>query len=604
MSIGQFYSNHLKRKLFNKILVIYLSITVVTLIAAAFAVYKYYEQAATRDHINANKEVLDYMSMYMNQQYEGMQLAVQQIYSDASLSQDVATFLSRDYETYLKYRLDHYAESGSFVPRTFETFFKSYMDQHAGVKNILLSSFEQNFILIKSRTRMFYTNVTSPYDPHGIFDNASRNQWLSRDNNAFLWDERREDKDIFTISRELRDPISLKGIGMLMVDFDTEGITNWIASRRDSRSGQHLALKPNGEVLYDSLGQYTGQYYPHISKLNSDNWTMLDEPSRVNLNAANSSGLILVGITPKSEIDKELSLVRDWIFVITLTLIIAATLITYGFILRFSKEIKVILHAMKRLQEGDLTTRIVLHREDELQLIANNFNYMCERLEQYIEKVYISEIMQKKADLVAFQAQINPHFLYNTLEVIRMRAISQGARDVGQMTYILSTLFRNIVKKKMIVTLEDEIEYCQLYLELFQIRHDDKLQVETVLSKPSMNCMIVKLLIQPVIENYIVHGFEPDRSDNLIRIEVSESDGQIYITIRDNGVGIAPEKLEELRQMLHVNESIEEMPSSIGIYNVNARIKKYYGTTYGMTIDSEVGIGTTVQITIPAIRGQ
>ncbi|MNV48346.1 Sensor histidine kinase YpdA [compost metagenome] len=257
---------------------------------------------------------------------------------------------------------------------------------------------------------------------------------------------------------------------------------------------------------------------------------------------------------------------------------------------------------MKRLQEGDLSTRIHLNREDELQLIANNFNYMCERLELYINKVYISEITQKNAELVALQSQINPHFLYNTLEAIRMRAISQGAKDVGQMIYILSTLFRTMIKKSMVVTIADEIEYCNLYLELFQIRHKDKLQIESRISPVAMNCSIVKLLIQPVIENYIVHGFRPERFDNLIRIEVTEADERIQIVIRDNGNGIIPSKLTELQKTLQVSMRMDAPPSSLGLCNVNERIKLYYGIEYGLSIASEIGVGTTVIMNIPVVR--
>lgn len=118
----------------------------------------------------------------------------------------------------------------------------------------------------------------------------------------------------------------------------------------------------------------------------------------------------MAGIIQKSQVNNEMKTVRTWIIGITTALIITAMSFTYGIILRFSKKVKIIIKSMKRLQEGDLSTRIHLNREDELQLIANNFNYMCERLELYINKVYISELTQKNAELVALQSQINPHF--------------------------------------------------------------------------------------------------------------------------------------------------------------------------------------------------
>ncbi|WP_052676072.1 sensor histidine kinase [Paenibacillus sp. IHBB 10380] len=601
MNIRKFYHNHLQRKLFNKILAIYSVIIMITLIAASFTVYKYYEQAITRQQVDANREVLDYVSLYMNQQYESTQLAIQQIYSDASLSEDLTHFLQQDYEAYLTYRLNRYVESGSFIPRTFDTFFKTYLDQQKGVQNIILYSTEKKFYYVyNNRTRQFYTsNINIPEQKVPIPNNG----WLSRDNNSFLTDVRADNKNLYTMTREIKDPISMKTIGVLIIDFDSEFISKWIGPKCAEQNGQLLVLTPDGDVIYDSMKRYIGQHYPYMEDLYSADWAALEEPSKVNLNTTNSSGLIIAGIIPRSQIHKDISVVQNWIIGITVALIITAMVVTYGFILRFSKKVKIIIKAMKRLQEGDLTARIHLHREDELQLIANNFNYICERLELYINKVYVSEIMQKNAELVAFQSQINPHFLYNTLEAIRMRAISQGAKDVGQMIYILSTLFRSIVKKGMIVTLADEIEYCKSYLELFQIRHENRLQIESQVSDIVMNCSIVKLLIQPIIENYIVHGFQPDLSDNLIRIEVVESDGTIQIIVSDNGIGIIPSKLAELQEMLQASMQMDEPPSSVGLCNVNERIKIYYGAEYGLTVDSEVDKGTTVIMNIPAVRG-
>ncbi|MEK3864653.1 sensor histidine kinase [Paenibacillus sp. FSL H7-0716] len=600
MNVKKFYQNHLQKKLFNKILAIYSSIIIITLIASSITVYKYYEQTITRQHVDANREVLDYVSLYMNQQYESIQVAIQQIYSDASVSEDLSYFLQHDYEDYLKYRLDQYADIGSSVPHTFDTYFKTYLNQKNGIYDVILYSTKKEFYyLYKNNTRQFYLS-----DMDGSKQKLSlpKNGWVSHETKLVLKEIREDNNNLYTMTREIKDPITLKTIGMLIVDFDAELISKWLGTKVAENNGQLLVLTPSGDVIYDSLGRYMGQRYPHIDALHADGWTTLDGISKVNLNTTNSSGLIMAGIIQKSQVNNEMKTVRTWIIGITTALIITAMSFTYGIILRFSKKVKIIIKSMKRLQEGDLSTRIHLNREDELQLIANNFNYMCERLELYINKVYISELTQKNAELVALQSQINPHFLYNTLEAIRMRAITQGAKDVGQMIYILSTLFRTMIKKSMVVTISDEIEYCNLYLELFQIRHKDRLQIISQISPVAMNCSIVKLLIQPVIENYIVHGFRPDRFGNLIRIEVTESGGEIQIAISDNGNGITPSKLTELQQMLQVSMRMDEPPSSVGLCNVNERIKLYYGTEYGLTIASEVNKGTIVIMNIPVVR--
>ncbi|WP_196220334.1 sensor histidine kinase [Paenibacillus larvae] len=221
----------------------------------------------------------------------------------------------------------------------------------------------------------------------------------------------------------------------------------------------------------------------------------------------------------------------------------------------------------------------------------------------YIDRVYRSELKQKDTELIAFQSQINPHFLYNTLEAIRMRALSQGARDVGDMIYILATLFRNSVKKKTIVTMEDEIQHCKIYLDLFRIRYQNRLDYDIDIPDELLQYRLIKLLIQPVIENYVVHGFLPERDDNLIRISAGLYDDAIQIEVRDNGSGIEPNRLRQLRKgLLEADHSRNGEPASIGLRNVHERIQIFYGIQYGVDIDSMIGEGTSVTITIPAVR--
>ena len=258
---------------------------------------------------------------------------------------------------------------------------------------------------------------------------------------------------------------------------------------------------------------------------------------------------------------------------------------------------------MNRIGEGDLSTRIQMSGEDELQQISRRFNDMGDRLEQYIDKMYTSEIKQKNAELVALQSQINPHFLYNTLESIRMKAYFVGAKEVGQMIYSLSVMFKNMVKKSTMVTVEEEIDMCSVYLDLFRIRYEGRLETEIEVDPEIQSLSIIKLLVQPIVENYIVHGFRPLEDNNKISVRAHGAEDRVVITVSDNGTGIPEDKLIQIRQTLDkVLQPPDKGYRSIGLMNVHERIVLNYGSDYGVTIRSTEGQGTEVRMEIPKLR--
>ena len=253
------------------------------------------------------------------------------------------------------------------------------------------------------------------------------------------------------------------------------------------------------------------------------------------------------------------------------------------------------------MKYGNLSARIDDTRDDELGQISHSFNDMLDELNLYIERVYKAEIKQKETELVALQARINPHFLYNTLEVIRMRAISQGARDVGEMIYSLSVLFKSLVQQKKNYTLKDEMEACRLYLELFRIRYKDIFTYTIQLDPVHNQHPVVKLSLQPIIENYVVHGIQTERSDNKLSIVVEEIGDVLQVEVRDNGKGIDPARLAEIREEL---DRPEESGQMFGLRSVHSRLRYLYGPEFGMTIESTLGEGTLIRVRYPHTEGQ
>lgn len=570
-------------------------------------VYEYQAQRSIREETDANLKTAHVLSLYLSRQYENLQTTIQQVYADASLSDELMYFLTHSYESYLGYRLDNFSKSGEQRMNTFTATFKSYLEQEKGAVSLSIFSYPKNFYLSISRDNQQLSYETASEVP--------LTQWIAM-RRGHAWDTMpvelkipsslRPGTRLYSYARELQDPWTLQRIGMLTVDYDPYQITNWLNSRAPVVNGRVLVLTAQGRVIYDSENTYFGKIYPYRANLeNNKEWTQLEELSKVNVLNIGNAGLSVVGIVSKSSIEKSTGSLRTGLILVTFIFIAASVMITTSIIRKYSKKIQRIIRSMSRIGDGDLTTRIQMPGEDELKQISQRFNSMCESLEQHIDRVYTSEIKQKNAELVALQSQINPHFLYNTLESIRMKAYDKGAKDVGQMIYSLSVMFRNMVKKSTIVTIEEEMEMISIYLDLFRFRYEGRLETEVNMDPEVSSCQIIKLLIQPIVENYIVHGFRAHEEDNRISVIAAGAGDHITITVSDNGWGIPPDKLKDIQANLAVSVnsgSSHEPEQHIGILNVHERLRMNYGDAYGVSIQSQENHGTEVIITLPVLK--
>ncbi|KWX69854.1 cache domain-containing sensor histidine kinase [Paenibacillus jilunlii] len=603
--IRTFYQNHLKKKMFNKILLLYSMVMVLLFISVSVLAYRYYEQRLVREQMDASLQELDIISISLNQQNERMYAAVKQIYTDAMIGDDLKYFLTHEYENFLNWRLNQYANSYRTERNTFDYHLRLLLKEEPSISNIVLYSSDQDFYYLLNRETQHFYNQPKLSEAHQDWFKQFRNEpWQYMGNDPLFVGKAAGEATPYSYVNVLKDPVTLKEYGAMLFELNTGRIKKLLQEKMNRPSSRIMLIASQGQVIFDSQGHYNNTTYPYWKQMSKQgDWVQLEERSKVQLLNIGNTGLVAAAIIPESRIVQSLQTLRFTLTGIVILCIIISIAVTFTVIRRYSKKIHRIVVYMRRWQDGDLSKRIQMEGEDELQQISQSFNNMCDRLESYIQTVYISEIKQKNAQLVALQAQINPHFLYNTLESIRMKAISSGARDAGQMIYILATMFRHLIKKQTHVTLAEEIELCGMYLALIQYRYENKLQVETNIEMQVAGSIVVKLLIQPVIENYIVHGFRANDDDNRISITAAEQERHIIIRVKDNGKGIGQEKLTELSKAL---QSEGEAPSlsndSLGLKNVHERIRLNYGSQFGISVISEQDKGCEVIIEIPFTR--
>lgn len=576
-----FYREHFRKKLFNKILMIYSIITILSLATLSGFVYTYLLNAQVEKESNLSKQILTTINKDLDVKYAISQEIVQQIYESNTMHVEVNSFLRNSFSQYLDDRLVQFSNT-SIRTRDITSFMRMQQKNNPDIRSISLYSAKKNFLYVLTKTDQHYYQIDTDLQ-------AALSQYILTE------------RSITTISN-ITSLNALENVGSLIIEYNSDSIYRSFENNAINMKGDVVVLTPEGKVIFDSSGRHYGKSYPYTAQLSSaSSVAQFEEESYVNLQTTNRFGFWIAGIIPKSEIKDDLTGLRNILLLMTSICIIGAMSLTYFTIIHFSRRTRVIVKAMKRLQDGDLSIRIPMEKEDELSQISKRFNQMCEDLTLYIDQVYKSEIRQKHAELVALQAQINPHFLYNTLEAIRMRALSKKADDVGEMIYLLATMFRYSVKSHTLVMLSEEMEYCTLYLELFKIRYLKNFNYEVDIEPQLLNIPTLKLSIQPIIENYIVHGLVMSRTDNYIWIHADLEGDDLLITIRDNGSGINSEKLEKLR--LRLMEPPLQPSHSIGLINVNERIKLTFGSKYGLHVESEPSGGASITIKIPANKG-
>jgi len=270
-----------------------------------------------------------------------------------------------------------------------------------------------------------------------------------------------------------------------------------------------------------------------------------------------------------------------------------------------SKPIRELRKMTASVAEGNLDVRVENPNLDEVAALGNSFNIMIEKIKELIERSKSEQENLKKSELKALQAQINPHFLYNTLDTIVWMAEANNTEQVIEIVKAFSSFFRIALSKgKDWIPVRNEIEHIRSYLTIQKIRYRDILDFSIDVDENILNCSILKLTLQPIVENALYHGIKNKRELGLIRIYGRMlEDNRILFEVIDNGIGIDKEKLDEINSELnsgsedHINKD-----SGFGLNNVHKRIKLYYGKQYGLNIKSEYLIGTTVSITIP--RGE
>lgn len=324
----------------------------------------------------------------------------------------------------------------------------------------------------------------------------------------------------------------------------------------------------------------------------------------------NIQEFILYELQDSAEINTKIqNNIKSW--VLTNIIVLGLVFVFSGFAAwvigeSISKPIRVLHKMTKSISEGNLDVRVENKNVDEITSLGRSFNIMTQKIKELFEKSIKEQEELKKAELKVMQAQINPHFLYNTLDTIIWMAEANKSEQVIEIVRALSNFFRiTLSKGNDWITIRDEVAHIRSYLIIQKIRYRDILDFDIDIDEKIMDYTILKLTLQPIVENALYHGIKNKRKGGVITISgYKTEDGKIVFKINDNGAGMTEERYKEVQAELE--DDSKEMvikDRGFGLSNVHKRIKLYYGEQYGLSISTENEIGTEVSVVIP-IRGE
>nr|WP_026342101.1 sensor histidine kinase [Paenibacillus fonticola] len=466
-----------------------------------------------------------------------------------------------------------------------------------------------------------YTTTTSVVNENALLSQAWFTKLRSLDETFFItgvhdrsyYDDKGEGA-IVTVGRVLLNSEGAYA-GILLIDLDPFALLQLdqeFVTARDKYGMSVTISNRQGEIVYQSDAASGRLSWQQVLEAGMSSSNDVSSKDKIVLSGNTELGNLLIRTEiPREKLLSKINQIKGMTVMVILASCLIVTLMSLGLSYTITKPIQALRKSMKQAELGQYQPIERNQANDEIGSLVNSYNKMIVTIRTLIEDVYIGEIKHRRAKLIALQNQINPHMLYNTLESIRMKALVNDDEETAAMIKILARMFRLALGKEgRQHSVQHELEYTANYVQLQNLRFDNKFLLDIRIPEELQQCSIIPLVFQPIVENSVNHGFEDYSRTMHIVIEgfLTEA-GEILIRITDDGIGMTEEMQAKLCALLDAAGSdkykLEIMDETdtkgLGLKNIAERIKLHYGDQYGLTIRSELGIGTTVEILIPKI---
>jgi len=547
-------------------LLIYSLITIVSIFLLTNIFINYQIDNQLQNELDIYSEVIFNIEKRFEEQDSIANSIANGINTQPKVIEEVKILVENTYEEYLSYKLDKFLSSNM-----------KQIDLRYLINTILANRAGSLAVCINNKDKEYISEIV-----------LNHNKWYS------LKIEEDTPKYIRKITKPIKSIDSMYTIAYIDIYFDLNSLNNIV--KNSKLKGNLMIFDESNNAIFNSNKNILKSELDYI-KLHLDKSTVDKFPVVMIKRGAQTSYKYGTMITQeKLGIYK----MKSRIIYISLSFIVMILIVTHIAINQYSSKLRNMIKTIEKLKQGKLDTRFNIKQEiDELDMISISIDEMSESLQYNINKNYIAEVKQKQAEINALQSQIKPHFLYNTLEVIRMSALSSKNKEVAQMIYNLASMFRySTYNNGSLVRIKDEINHSKMYLSLCATRYKGMLDYSIHVDDKYLDYLVPKFTIQPILENAINHGLRKSFQDNYIKVTINEIDEGIEINIKDNGNGMSEEAISKIKEGLEKNI---QKQNSIGLMNINSRLKLNFGEQYGIYINSRINEGTTVSIKIPVL---
>ena len=560
----------------RKILYCTLGVALVVLLAASVSQYMSASSIVTEQTRKQSAGVVNELSVNLDHYFDMVRNSFEYIANNNTVQEELESdepYKSDGTELY-----SYYSRSGQIRRLLLQGYTSIYMNDiqlygYNGANHLLANNHE-----INENTAQTSCELAEQAKGRCIYYNAS-------------------EEGLMYMAKQIKDSLTMKPVGILRASIKLSYLKKMTITARDSLSAHIFLLDNDKNVLIESAeNDSTISDRSWIEKISGNTGDFLFTADGQGYDCvyqrSSDTGLTVVGMIPMSFLQKTArGLQKTTIMLILASLMLCiflANILAKG----IAGPIKRTSKAMQQFAEGDFSVRLPEGRRDEIGAMNSVFNQTIEKIEQLIKQVVEMETVNKDIEFQALQAQINPHFLYNTLDTIVWLIEGGMTDDAVEMISSLSIFFRTSLSKgNDIIPLSEEKRHTLSYLEIQQFRYRDILEFELSIPKELDGIQVPKLSIQPLAENALYHGIKNRRGKGKITITGREEADAIVLTVSDNGQGMTPERLHEVQEAIRTGER-----AGFGLAAVAERIALYYGPGYGMTISSKEGEGTTVKL--------
>lgn len=406
--------------------------------------------------------------------------------------------------------------------------------------------------------------------------------------------------DVFSLAKAVQDPETGEVLGVILLDIRHDIIQSSINGVTIGEKGFVFVMDQEDNIVYTPVNGIVYRVNPK--------WVKAMEPMSVQIQGGSYqirselspyTGWRTVGVFSMDEVMSSVNTIVYILFTCVIISLVLVVIVSFKFSRTLTNPIFKLKRLMKQAESGDLTVRFNFEHNDEIGELGQSFNHMIARIDQLIQMVYVEQENKRTAEMKSLQEQIKPHFLYNTLDTISWMARDYDAEDIVRLVDALTNMFRiGLSHGKDIITVKEEITHVSNYLYIQKIRYKDKLNYVIHVDESLYAIEVPKLILQPLVENAIYHGVKAKRGGGTITITGVPEGENLVFTVQDDGAGMLQEKVEELNRRMSERSVLDEQ-KSFGLFYIRERIQLCYGTGYGVHVESALGEGTRVTITLP-----